>query len=235
MKNEDFFGVGLPKWPAMFVSGKTVTKEQAKEIIRRTDNFFYQGVLFGFHKNDPGAAILSKFGLPNAYNLPVDTGDQGPWFKEWGTIECDYIANDWVDSSYIGGPKGWCSPDGTISYFLNVGKWPEVSELFKDWKRVAEAFPFLDLTVTFGSEEYCVENNTPILQFVVKDGEVTIRNPPSDFQFPNFAMEKAAFNENLDNFIEGAVPSRCGVPSAWLDEWAEKSKGILTKLESELP
>ena len=31
---------GLPKWPQMLVTGASVTKEQALEIIRRTDSFF---------------------------------------------------------------------------------------------------------------------------------------------------------------------------------------------------
>ena len=30
----------LPKWPLMYTTGKPVTQEQAKEIIRRTDTFF---------------------------------------------------------------------------------------------------------------------------------------------------------------------------------------------------
>lgn len=40
MKKQDFFSLSLPKWPAMIVLGKNrVTKEQAAEIIVRTDSW----------------------------------------------------------------------------------------------------------------------------------------------------------------------------------------------------
>lgn len=37
---ENLLDRGLPKWPQMLVTGASVTKEQALEIIRRTDSFF---------------------------------------------------------------------------------------------------------------------------------------------------------------------------------------------------
>jgi hypothetical protein len=38
MDNQYFFDKGLPKWPALLVKGESVTKEQAIEILIRTDD-----------------------------------------------------------------------------------------------------------------------------------------------------------------------------------------------------
>ena len=39
--NTELFNKGLPKWPAIVVKGKPVTEDQAKEIIIRTDSFYF--------------------------------------------------------------------------------------------------------------------------------------------------------------------------------------------------
>ncbi len=38
--NANLLNRNLPKWPQMLVTGDSLTIEQAKEIIRRTDRFF---------------------------------------------------------------------------------------------------------------------------------------------------------------------------------------------------
>jgi len=41
MKTKEFFDIALPKWPAFVVVGKPVTKEQAMEILIRTDSLCF--------------------------------------------------------------------------------------------------------------------------------------------------------------------------------------------------
>ena len=37
----DLLEIGLPKWPALVVKGKKITKEEAAEILIRTDDFWF--------------------------------------------------------------------------------------------------------------------------------------------------------------------------------------------------
>jgi hypothetical protein len=41
MTQQEFFDLGLPKWPALLVVGKPVTRAQAMEIILRTDDLYF--------------------------------------------------------------------------------------------------------------------------------------------------------------------------------------------------
>lgn len=38
---EKYFNIGLPKWPALVVKGTPVTREQAMEIIIKTDGLYF--------------------------------------------------------------------------------------------------------------------------------------------------------------------------------------------------
>ena len=40
MTNQDLFSINLPQWPECRVSGDPVTKEEAAEIIIRTQDFY---------------------------------------------------------------------------------------------------------------------------------------------------------------------------------------------------
>jgi hypothetical protein len=39
MTNQEFYKISLPKWPECRVDGESVTKEQAQEILIRTQDF----------------------------------------------------------------------------------------------------------------------------------------------------------------------------------------------------
>ena len=55
---------GLPKWPGVFITGKSVTPEQAKEIIFRTDTNVQHGPSDYLSGNDRAfeARIKREFG-----------------------------------------------------------------------------------------------------------------------------------------------------------------------------
>lgn len=65
MTKEQAFEIGLPKWPQCVIFGNPVTKEQALEIIRRTDNFF-NGYFGNNHEFDNSAAQICR--LPQMRN-----------------------------------------------------------------------------------------------------------------------------------------------------------------------
>lgn len=208
--------LGLPKWPAMWVRGTQVSVERAKEIIRRTDSSFVRGVVYG---NDKAHVdwVSKKLGMPRS---KIDDPNSGlttqaffnaveDWRFAWGALELEYIGNDWVSSMYVYGPNGWCRPDGTISHFKNVGKWPSVEDLVRDWIRVAEVFPFLDLLVTFFDREYCEENFVSVFTLRVFEGGVTARVGSPEDGDPT--VEPETFNRS----------SECGLPMSWFEDWAQ--------------
>jgi hypothetical protein len=50
MKKQEFFNLYLPKWPGLLVVGKPVTREQAMEIIIRTDSLWFSTNDYKFSK-----------------------------------------------------------------------------------------------------------------------------------------------------------------------------------------
>lgn len=218
--------MGLPKWPQMIVRGQPVTVDQAKEIIRRTDRAFTCHLSGNDHKTVRN--IAQRLGLPasmySAYDGlgRDDEAAQDDWraaeeFRElWGTISTEYVTNNWVSSAFIYGPHGWCHPDGTISYDHNVGKWPSLDDIIKDWDTLATAFPFLDVTITLMNGESCEEFTRPVVTLKVKDGNVTVCPPepaPDPVMTPQeqTALMIATLSDN--------VGRECGIPMAWIDEW----------------
>ena len=172
------------------------------------------GVVYG---NDKAHVdwVSKKLGMPRS---KIDDPNSGlttqaffnaveDWRFAWGALELEYIGNDWVSSMYVYGPNGWCRPDGTISHFKNVGKWPSVGDLVRDWIRVAEAFPFLDLLVTFFDREYC--NFVPVFTLRVFEGGVTARVGSPEDGDPT--VEPETFNRS----------SECGLPMSWFEDWAQ--------------
>lgn len=172
MNKEEAFKISLPKWPQCVINGDKITEKQALEIIRRTDNFF-----FGYGGNDTQfnkkAEKICK--RPN-YN---DFG--GDWNKyqeareifkkKWELVETNYINNAWINCYWVGGYHGWCHPDGTIAFCNNIGKWPDVEEVYEDLFVLGINFPFLNLTCTLmnGEENYC---DTSLVTMKLADGQV---------------------------------------------------------------
>jgi hypothetical protein len=213
--------MGLPKWPQMIVRGNPVTLDQAKEIIRRTDD----SLTCHLSGNDHATVrlIAKKLGLPSSMYTARGGDPKGPddWQAAeeyrtlWGAIPTEYVRNNWVSSSYIYGPHGWCHPDGTISFDHNVGKWPDLDDIIKDWDTLATAFPFLELTVTLMNGEACEDNTSPVVTLKVKGGDVTVCAPePAPDLMPtpdHIALWRNAMSDE--------VGRECGIPMAWIDEW----------------
>lgn len=231
MEPYDYTNLGLPKWPAMIVRGTPVTPEQAKEIIRRTDRSFQRGISGNDHEFNRRLAV--RLGLPKSLHpwdarenksfgsetFRAELEEEEAWKVCWGVIETEYVKNDWIASSYIGGPHGWCSPNGTISYNENVGKYPGIGDIRDDWTKIAEAFPFLELTATLMDREWSEEGENPIVTLRVSKGTVVV-GPPEPI--PESPTPLPTIGDHVDRLVSSrfARPGyECGIPADWIEEW----------------
>ena len=170
--------VTLIKWPQMIVTGASVTREQAKEIIIRTDPFFSDVALYA-GGNDQEFTI--RYQQQSGVLAAVSCSDQQIRERVQEAVDSvvkpiplDYLDNDWAFSGFVYGPHGWCQPDGTIEYHDNIGKWPEAVELYDEWQSIARAFPYLSLFASFMDAESCDTDASVVLQFVIHEGAVRV-------------------------------------------------------------
>lgn len=202
MTKQEFFNIGLPKWPALAVVGKAVTPKQAYEILIRTDNLYFSSNDREFDKqlNETLFDIeIPKAGYDTANDaiavkLGLDIKDSSGLSDKWQRIEeykqpfldaikpvsLSYLANHRIVSSWIGGPHGWCDWQGNIGCRnYNIGKYPSVQEVYEEWKAIAEAFPFLELTCQLMSHEAGPEDgiDKPLVEYRVSNGRVIMVNP----------------------------------------------------------
>ena len=235
----------LPKWRRMVVKGETVTTDQAKEIIRRTDKFFVHG---GGNNHKYNKWVSNSLGMfYSSYSLSFLTEEESKEkgffrkefdgmeaFKErWGYINSEYIRNSWISCGSLFGANGWCSPSGKISYNLNVGKWPSVGSIIKEWETVGKAFPFLSLQVTLVNDE--IEIGHKVASLSLENGVVTVLSD-------DFSIEGVGYPFPIKM---GFILSRdeTSMPDEWIEEWGvmarpmvhdiRKEMGLSTSYESE--
>lgn len=128
------------KWPALAIVGKSVTSEQADDILLRTwGGYFYSN-------DDPWMqAVGAIMGIEHKGFRQFDYQSEAACYKRLGGIDLHYLGNERIMAARLGGPFGWCDWDGKIgcnSY--NIGKWPSVDEVEEDLRAIAAAWPFLD-------------------------------------------------------------------------------------------
>ena len=163
------------------MSGEPVTPEQADEIIRRTDSFFTWGC-----GNDKGRLaeirrILRMPEEPTHGCKPEEFRsywDASERFKEeWGLLRTEYIHNDYVASSYIGGANGFVQLDGVVLHTKNVGKYPSGEGILRELETIATAFPFLKAEAVLMNNEHCVEGLEPVIGYRISGGAVSVFDP----------------------------------------------------------
>jgi hypothetical protein len=222
---------GLPKWPQMLTSGMPVSIDQAREIIRRTDGFFRRGC--GGNDHAFNQDLARRLRMPEDLAEPPPSwtwddyfGKRDRWREFWGFIDTEYVSNNWISSAYILGPHGWCWPDGRISYEDNVGKWPSVDDVARDWAEIAQAFPFLDLAATLMSGEHCQDGIVPVATIVVRDGGATALDGSLEhharFPAPHRRTDDEEDSAYLLRHRSGVdlLRSEHGpIPESWFDEW----------------
>lgn len=185
--------VALPKWPLLVVVGTKVTREQAAEIIIRTDS------LYLMTNDDAWAAeVYELLGVPyNGRRMGLEKEGYDALQKireELKTLDVEYLRNEQIASAYIGGPHGWCSWGGQIlAGNFNIGKWPSADTVLKEWQTIAAAFPFLKLRSQLWSGENVEEDKRPIIEFIVSDGKAHAVDPAGPLMdlstFPGMEFE----------------------------------------------
>lgn len=183
------------KWPRLLVVGDAVTKEQADEILIRTNQWH------GLFSNDKEwLAIVRQ--VANEYGRPAELDHAAvnagaalarmramdAWEKSLGILELSYLSNWRIMSCWFGGPYGWCDWDGTIgASTFNIGKWPSTAEVTEEWQAIATAFPFLNLRAQCLEDEgagavagtWTVAGGT--VDYV--DGPAELITEPTEFEF----------------------------------------------------
>lgn len=216
--------VTLIKWPQMIVTGASVTREQAKEIIIRTDPFFSDVALYA-GGNDQEFTI--RYQQQSGVLAAVSCSDQQIRERVQEAVDSvvkpiplDYLDNDWASSGFVYGPHGWCQPDGTIEYHDNIGKWPEAVDLYDEWQSIARAFPYLSLFASFMDAESCDTDASVVLQFVLHEGAVRV-----------VKGEHAPVAREIRGADDVCFCSRSkhGLPWSWV---AETADAIRTELQS---
>lgn len=241
---------GLPKWPGVFITGKSVTPEQAKEIIFRTDTSvarpsdYMGGNDHAFQKR-----CATKFGwgpyLAFDKHMFTREGEEGydirlkqdailethgfdnvwalgdAWKAEMGMIDTQYVYNSYLSNAYIGGPCGWMSLNGNIHWEgHNYGKWPSVEDIENDWKALATAFPYIDLVCTLFNEEAMTEGGQPVCSIVVRDGHVTVCEP--DLALHDRNIEPKKFEDQFGGFLGSLMRGGYSHEQGWPAAWIDE-------------
>jgi hypothetical protein len=217
-------------------SGKSVTLEQAYEIILRTTNFNYLD-------NNPGSYmksnnVLKSLGLPeiDCHGRIDDWVVLQDFYTSIGSIEpsIEYLLNHQFYTSYIGGRHGWIDWSGYYhSNDISVGKYPDLRSLWIECKTIATAFPFLDCTFQFISERNGFEDESgtlikePIAQYRLLNGKVTFRLVDTTIINPKSESERMMDTVNNMASLYAIPTTNDSVPWDWylLDKVVADLKG----------
>lgn len=233
----ELLNLGLPKWPQMLVSGESVSPAQALEIIRRTDSFFHSSFGGGNARqfNQRVREIVGMPPYPHDADGPIDWDqherDAEAFRTRWGVIETEYVYNSWVSNAFIGGPTGWCCPDGTITFHHNVGKWPSLVDIVSEWDRIATAFLFLNLDVVLMSGEGSEDDIQGVVGIKVRGGTVTLVSADDPTLMVEFGQPKPFdMNRLVTKFMSNhALDSRARECYFGLDQFHEWARQVATR------
>ena len=110
------------KYPYFQLRGKPVSKEQAYDIIARTDIEFkcLEYRAYTDEKIDTDAMLYLK-----------------------------HFSNNWFSHNQFPFLVGWCHPDGTIGVNDTGHKYPDFDEVLLDLVQIVNAFPYLEFVIAF--------------------------------------------------------------------------------------
>ena len=169
--------IELPKWPGLLVVGDSITPEQAEEIIIRTSQVGYN--FFDENNNLVAEQIKTIYeeSLPPEERISFIKLNEEMYYEKINLLHLSYLRNDRIDSSWIGGLKGWCDWDGTIfCNNFNVGKYPYVVDIINDLKKINKNFPYLNFKLQLLSHEASIEEYInevkPLVSLEINNGQI---------------------------------------------------------------
>lgn len=206
------YDVELPKWPLLMVRGRNIRPEQADLVIIRTS-----WIGGGVHCNERKwtKKVCRAFGVTAD---PYSSESWGQWERvaeELGVLDVQYIHNDRIATYSASGPRGWVSWGGQVFCrgMTLLSKWPTVEDVTDDWRKIAHAFPFLDLTAQLVAEELDesferVESYRPLVAWRVANGAAEVSSDPGE---PLFSPTGDTRTEELDRLYAKGFPPEWGV------------------------
>ena len=165
--------ISLPKWTGILVAGERVSKEDAMEILIRTDTLD-----FSCNDREWERDLYEVLDIAGFNDWPAIRAKQ----KELEVLDLYFLNNYQIASPSISGPHGWCDWRGNIfANTYNIGKYPTPESVYNDWVTIAKAFPFLRLECQLLNHEVGwyenTENPGPVVEYYIAEGEVEIREP----------------------------------------------------------
>jgi hypothetical protein len=239
MTNPELLNTELVKWPGLIVVGDKVTEDEASEIIIRTNEFsFYcndlewqrqlNGVIYGieaagteYGDRKDLSELLGEMHGRSKNDITFDTDRRicNIYLGKYERLNLHYLQNDKIATSYSGGPRGWCDWDGSIgASSYNIGKRPSCTEVYDEWKIIAEAFPFLNLrcqliNIETGEDD---EEQIPVIEYVILNGAVDVIKP-------NALLKRHEYVHNAKSHLDPTRERGCTI---------EKFKESLIKTET---
>lgn len=119
------------------------------------------------------------------------------------------------------------NPDGTIYFNQNIGKWPNVEEIFSDLEAIAKNFPTLDFKGSVFNNNYNNDDMIHVFSFKVKKGKVSLHS--------EMLVEKdiESFEKTINKFIAssdgfgGYYRHEWGLPADFYAEMANRIHKII--------
>jgi hypothetical protein len=169
--------IELPKWSGLLVVGDSITPEQAGEIIVRTSDWYSLFNLNGEKHLLNEVKKIYRETLPIEELISEVIFNENVFYQKIDHLSLSYLDNDRIDSSWIGGLKGWCDWDGTIfCNNYNIGKYPNVIDVIDDLKDIIKAFPYLEFKLQLLSHEASIEEYInevkPLVSLEVNKGQI---------------------------------------------------------------
>lgn len=199
MNKKEAFNIILNKWVQLVINGDTISEEQALEIIRRTDSAFYGEMSGNNHDFITEANKILKKPKMDYENIEKYIQEEKLWKEKWKLVnDLNYLKNNWVSCSWIGGCHGWCHPDGTIGFCNNIGKYPEVKEIYDELSILGKEFPFLNLICTITDREESEDNIQSLVTITLNHGKIDVIDP---IPYEQLELNGTKFSNALSNFL----------------------------------
>ena len=163
------------KWPGLIVKGDDIPVDLALEINLRTS---YWPPSTNAH--DYASALVER-AIGRRPKALWDFKDGKEAASALGALDLCHLRNAWLASCWIGGPHGWCRPDGRIwCNSHNIGKWPSEEAVEADLRAIARTWPMLRFRVQVLDREHSETGPATVTdQWNVSDGNV-LAEPPSE-------------------------------------------------------
>lgn len=187
---EKFKNIDLPKWPSLHMTSNTVVDhDTVLDIITRSDRFITHYSMQKIIMERDLKEIVefwNKSGLNKIFKL----GDNnikdhiiidGIFEKKLNSVYYNMLPMDRIYSNFVYGSNGWIDINGLIHFQLNVGKWPSIEELVRDFQTIIEEWS-LPFNATIYNGEHMETYIQPVLNFISDGNDLTLTFPDEDFK-----------------------------------------------------